>query len=293
MNKFKQTLLALALALCIAHTAGAQTFQTVKELVTPVTRHKPAATYLVAYGKVLAKKTSAGLTRFNYVDGKVTNEVLPNGTVGTYLYDRTGKFEGIAYNDGRTVRVKYSETGKVIGLQSGGPKDVLIRKEMKAAELDKQKLAPFLALQEGLNKLDPSLTNAGDPVCYEGEEEPCVVNAGSFGGGGGNGGGGGSGFDPINGSGGGAVPDPIGSGAGGGGGVIYPNTGTSYPTPEECKANVCEGGKKDMDAYCAVAAKGAENLRRCYSKNMEYYANCLRSCGSGDWSWTESFNFIW
>jgi hypothetical protein len=288
MTKFRNLLLVTALFITTA--VGAQTFHSAQELITPVTQKKPAATYVVAYGKVLAKKTSAGLTKFNYIDGKVSREILPNGTVGTYLYDRNGRFESIAYNDGRTVHLQHSPTGQVIGLQSSDSKVVRIRKKLTIAELDKQALAPFLTLQEGLSKLDPSATNV-DPVCVEDSDAPCIVSASGSGGGGGGGGPGGI-FGNGSGSGATGGGDPGAGGPGGGGITIYPNTGTVYPTAEECKAKVCEGGKLDMDAYCALVAKGPDNLRRCHAKNMEYYANCLRSCSTGDWSWTESFNFI-
>ncbi|QYF95596.1 hypothetical protein KY495_10845 [Massilia sp. PAMC28688] len=76
----------------------------------------------------------------------------------------------------------------------------------------------------------------------------------------------------------GAIPEEGGSGGG-------------EQTPEECKDDVCEDAKRDMDAGCRMLSP--VESARCRSKNMDYYARCLRSCENGDWSWLDWFNYIW
>lgn len=100
----------LLIFLCVIFGNGgaeAQVFRTAEELIKPIAKARPAAGYVVAYGKVMAKRGASGVTTFDYADGKLTSEKLPNGVVGTYFYDRSGRFEGISYSDGRQVQLKY------------------------------------------------------------------------------------------------------------------------------------------------------------------------------------------
>lgn len=274
MIKRKPLLLAFGLA-CSSLSFAAEL--TAVELFHPQkrgTQHQ--AKYVIAYGKIIAKFTAAGYTKFNYRDGIVVSETGPRGVVGTYLYTHLGQLDEIQYNDGKRVKVSYAQDGKVKEVSGVGKVTARFKKDAPIAPKGKEKIGNFLSVQAGMEVMD-----IGDPVCVEGSEEECIVNIGGSLGGGGYGG-----FIPR---------FPSSGGGGGSGGRISPigPTGSPYETPEHCKSEVCDDGNRDMIVACKIMTKSPATLQRCTNKANEFYAKCLRSCSNGDWSWLENFNFVW
>jgi len=286
---FKTTLLAAFGFFCAASAIAAQapvpTFPTAAELLTPRALLKgPApAQYIVAFGRVLGKKTAKGYTRFEYANGQLITERLPSGVVGTYSYSPQGRFDGIQYTDGQRVKAIYDAAGRLTELKGGAylSRTARIKGKVNAGQAGKEQLAGFLTLQEGISAMD-----YGDRVCIENDDEPCIITI--------DGGG-----DDQAGTGGGATYYPRYYSGGGGGQPgsnspgFYPATGTAYPNKESCRANVCMGGSRDFREACALMALNAFEYRRCSDKVADFYFKCQESCGTADWAWLESFNFFW
>jgi len=288
MIKFKLAFSVVALiATSLSHSAE----KSVNDILEGQNRaHVPQSRYLLAYGKVLAKKTAAGYTLFEHRNGVVVSEKTPTGAIGTYMYDYQGRLDEIQYTDGKRVKVAYSNDGKVKEVLSVGTKKAArFAKDAPAFPQGKEKVGNFLFVQAGMEAMDDN------EFCDTGSlESDCVINISGRRGGGGGIDPGYGGSDPGPGPGGGRER----SGGGGGGGykpvVIYPQTGTVYETPALCKDMVCEGGKSDHEAACVIMTGGRpDELRRCYDKVFEYYSNCLRSCGNADWSWLDTFNWVY
>src|SRR4051794_39766381 len=115
---FKRMAGAILLAAMALPVAGQQ-FPSASEIMRPaLTKNTNTPRFAMAFGKVMARIDKSGVTKFNYQKGRLVSEVLPNSVIGTYQYDRTGKFQGIAYNDGKTVMVAYNADGSIFGLTS-------------------------------------------------------------------------------------------------------------------------------------------------------------------------------
>jgi YD repeat-containing protein len=275
LKRIAGTIFLAAMALPVA----GQEFSTASELLQPAP--KKAANvprYAVAFGKVMARIDKSGTTKFNYEKGRLVSEVLPSSVIGTYQYDRAGRFHGIAYNDGKTITVAYGADGSISGLTSNTKARIKFDGKYKAAP-NRLPLRGFLAIQSGVSTIQNNYCMGTD------DDNSCTIivqdsfpNPEDFGGWGG-GGGGGYGWDPIE-------PD-----AGRGG--TYPRTGTAYETPAECEQYVCESGREGFNKICAVVATPGADRVNCYSKSTEYYEKCVRSCESADWNWLNAFNFIW
>lgn len=252
-----------------------ETFPTAAEILHP-TPKKDANTprYAIAFGKVMARIDKTGVTRFNYQKGRLVSEVLPNSVVGTYQYDRTGKFQGISYNDGRTIKLAFNPNGSIAGLNTNSKARVKFKGKYRPAP-ETQQLGGFLEIQNGVSTIQMSM---GKCIGTD-DDDSCTILVQD------------------------TLPDldmDYGSGGGGfytepyaGGGTIYPRTGSAYETPAECQQYVCESGREGFDKICALVAKPGADRANCFSKSMEYYSKCLRSCESGDWTWLNDFSFIW
>jgi YD repeat-containing protein len=230
--------------------------------------------YAIAFGKVMARIDKSGVTKFNYQKGRLVSEVLPNSVIGTYRYDRAGKFQGIVYNDGKTIMVAYHPNGSIAGLTTNTKARIKFTGKYRPAP-NAVPLRGFLAIQNGVSAIQNNycIGTDDDVTCTIVVEDSSPDTSGGFGGWGG----GGTIFDP----------EPQ---AGGG---LYPRTGTAYETPAECQEYVCERTKRDFDKTCSLAAQPGADLANCLSKSTEYYVKCLPSCEHGDWSWLNDFNFIW
>lgn len=228
--------------------------------------------YAVAFGKVLARIDKSGTTKFNYEKGRLVSEVLPNSVIGTYQYDRAGKFHGIAYNDGKTITVAYNADGSVLGLTTNTKARIKLKGSYKAAP-NKLPLQAFLAIQQGVSTIQNNFCTGtdDDATCTIIVQESLPDNN-EFGGGGFGWGA----FEPF-----------------GGGGMNRPSAGPTYGTPAECQQYVCESAREGFDKICAVVARPGADSANCYSTSIEYYSNCSRSCENADWNWLNSFNFIW
>jgi len=230
--------------------------------------------YLVVLGKVLARNDASGITRFGYQNGRLVSEALPNGAVGTYQYD-SGKFTGVVYTDGRYISAAYNSNGTLSGLTTNTNARVRFSVNSKPT-----RQRAFAAIQSGMAALrNPSTSNGcigtdDDETCTIIVEDTLPARDWGGGGGGGSGGDGGGWVDEL----------PSGDGT---------NQTPPNETPEQCKNNICEGARKNMDTVCQILAKNPRSLQLCNSKNMEFYSKCLRSCETGDWSWMDGFNYLW
>lgn len=279
MIKFK---LAFSIVALFASSLAYSAEQSMHDILEGHKRAGAApAKYIVVYGKVIAKRTAAGFTKFEYRDGIVVSEKTPSGAIGTYMYGHQGRLEEIQYTDGKRVKVAYGDDGKVKEVSGVGRKIARFGKDAPVAPAGKEKVGNFLHVQEGMEAMD------GDGYCDTGSlESDCVINIGGRRGGG-------SGIEP-------GYPgaDPGQPGAGGGGrersgGGGGGGTGTPYATVEECKKEVCDDGNSDMEEACLIMARTIDDLRRCRDKAFEFYGYCLRSCSSGDWAWLDTFNYVW
>lgn len=280
---FSRMLGAFLLSSIFIAPSFSQQFPTSAEIIHPAPKkNNNTPRYALAYGKVLARIDAGGVTKFNYQNGSLISENLPNGIVGTYLYDRAGKFEGISYSDGKTIRVVYNSNGSIKGLADNSKGKVKFSSKYNLPPKTAS-FSEFLTIQDGVS----ALMHPQD-VCISDEPDQCIVYVPApppeDGGGGGIGGGGGF-----------PIPAEGGGGTSGGGGdpIIYARTGTAYPTVEECKEYVCEKGKSNFDDICRYFARPGADKANCYAKSMEYYSRCLPSCERADWSWLSGFNFIW
>lgn len=287
MLKWFKLLAGAVVLAALAAPLGAQQFTATRESPQQTAPKKAVLNpkYLVALGRLLARTDKSGMTTFNYRNKRLVSETLPNGVTGTYQYD-SGKFTGIVYTDGRYIRVAYNPNGTLSGLTA----DTSVRVKFNIHSMP-TRLRGFLTVQNGIAALrNPSASNA---CINTDDDENCTIRIAESlpdddlgNGGWGSGGGwdnGGWGNEPY-----GATPS--GAGEGEGGGTIRPPTNE---TPEECKNNICEGAKRNMDSYCNIATTNPRSRKLCQSKNMEFYGKCLRSCDSGDWSWLDDFNYIW
>lgn len=293
---YLRAIIGLLLMATIIGSANSQQFRTSAEIARPVkkkTYDEPK--YAIAYFKVVARENKGGFTKFNYEGNRLVSEISPKGVVGTYAYDRNGRFTSISYSNGENIRAEYDASGKILGLSGTSKIKVKFRGLNKKHSLEhgrNKPLAGFLTIQDGISLMG----GGGDTECPT-DGTACVIIIGHPEEGGGGGGGGGS-------WGGGGESDPGGEPLGGGGGggngagnwgsrYIYPNTGTPYPTTEECRKEVCDDSKWGMDVVCGVLAKTPDDKRRCYSKNLEWEAQCRRSCASADWYWLENWNPVY
>lgn len=276
MNKLKSLFVALALLAASVLHAGPQTANDI--LQGAQRENAPKSKYLVAFGKILAKKSGSGWTTFSYRDGKVASETSPENVIGTYIYDHTGKIDEIQYNNGKRVRVGYNSDGRVTRVSTDGRRSARFGADAPRVPAGKEKLGNFVYVQEGMEAMQFCDTGNLDSDCT-------IIIVGEKPGGGGDFGNGDNfgGFYPR-------FP-----GAGGGGGGFGGSSSTPRPelTPEQCKAQICDGGQSSMLEYCRIATRTPDTYRRCRDKAFEYYAYCLRSCSSGDWAWLDLFNYVW
>jgi hypothetical protein len=271
--KIAKALTGACILAAIVLPVAAQQLTTSREALQQATQKKTILKpkYLVVFGKILARTDENGMTRFSYQNGRLISEVLPNGVVGTYQYD-SGKFTGVVYTDGRYITVAYNSNGALSGLTTNT--SARVRFSVKAKPTHS---SGFAAIQRGMSALrNPSTSNYcvgtdDDTTCTIIVEDTPPLPSGGGGSHGGDGW-----VDEL----------PAGEGEG----TIHP---PANETPEQCKENVCEGAKRNMDTVCQIATKNPRSLKLCQSKNMEFYSKCLRSCETGDWSWMESFNYIW
>jgi hypothetical protein len=275
---FKRMAGVILLAAMALPVAGQQ-FPTASEIMRPAPKKNTnTPRFAMAFGKVMARIDKSGVTKFNYQKGRLVSEVLPNSVIGTYQYDRTGKFQGIAYNDGKTVMVAYNADGSIFGLTSNTKARIKFKGKYKAAP-NRPPLRGFLAIQSGVSTIQNNYCigtddDANCTIVIEGDSED--GDLGDWGGWGGWGGGGG----PI------LEPEPC-------AGTIYPGTGSVYDTPAECQQYACRSGREGFDKICATVARPGADRANCYAKSTEYYSKCLTSFQNGDWAWLDDFNFIW
>jgi YD repeat-containing protein len=271
-----KTVARAILLMAIGLPVAGQEFPTSSQTMQPApNKNANTPRYAIAFGKVMARIDNSGITKFNYQKGRLVSEVLPNSVIGTYRYDRAGKFQGIAYNDGKTIMVAYHPNGSIAGLTTNTKARIRFTGKYRPAP-NAVPLRGFLAIQNGVSAIQNNycIGTDDDVTCTIVVEDSSPDTGGGFGGWGG----GGTIFDP----------EPN-AGAGG----IYPRTGTAYETPAECQEYVCERTKRDFDKTCSLAAQPGADLANCLSKSTEYYVKCLPSCEHGDWSWLNDFNFIW
>lgn len=267
-----------SLLLALAFPVLGQQFPTASEIMQPVPKKNlNTPRYAIAFGKVMARIDKSGATKFNYQKGRLVSEVLPNSVIGTYRYDRTGKFQGINYNDGKIITVAYNANGSIAGLTSNTKARVKFKANYQPAP-NAVSLRGFLAIQTGVSTIQNNycIGTDDDVTCTIIVQDSIPGADGDIGGWGGGGDGTIFGNEPN---------------AGGGG--LNPRTGTIYESPAECQQNVCESGKRDFDKICSLVASPGADRTNCLSKSMEYYLKCLPSCEHGDWSWLKDFNFIW
>jgi YD repeat-containing protein len=273
---FKRKAWAILLAAMALPVAG-QEFPTATEIMRPAPKKNTnTPRFAMAFGKVMARLDKSGTTKFNYQKGRLVSEVLPNSVIGTYRYDQAGKFQGIAYNDGKTITLAYNADGTVSGLTSNTKARIKFKGTYKAAP-NRLPLRGFLAIQNGVSTIQNNYCIGTD------DDANCtiVVEGGAEDGGAlGDWGGWGSGGDPAFG------PEPY-------AGTIYPRTGSVHETRAQCQHDVCDSGHEGFDKTCALVAKPGADQANCYSRSMEYYSKCLRSCENDDWAWLSEFNFIW
>jgi hypothetical protein len=274
-------LAALALPVGAQQVPGAsEKFPTAEEIMRPAPKQNAnTPRYAIAFGKVLARIDKSGITKFNYQGGRIVSEVLPNSVIGTYQYDRTGRFQGVFYNDGKIIKVTYKADGSISGLITNTKARVTFKGQYKTAR-NALPLRGFLAIQNAvsgiLNNTCISDVEGGCVVFVPGhrEEEPSDVPEGPY-------------YDP----------DPFSGGPSGGnaGGTltIYPRTGTTYETVEQCQKYVCERAKDQFDTICRTVARPGADRVNCFQKSQEYYSTCNPSCERADWSWLNSFSFNW
>lgn len=268
LKSFKMLAGAFVLA-ALALPVVAQQSSTARE-ATQAAPKKAVLTpqYVIAYGKVLARFDKNGITKFNYENGRLISEVLPNSVIGTYQYD-AGKFTGIAYNDGRYITVSYSANGTISGLTTNANARVKFNVKSKMTPM-----RGFLTIQKGISAIRSTI--ASNYCVGTDDDDSCTIVV----------------EDTL-------PPGDIGGGGGGGGWVDEPYSGEGgiHPppneTPAECKDNICDGAKRNMDTYCQIAARTPRSFKLCEARNMEFYSKCLRSCETGDWTWMETFNYIW
>lgn len=110
--------------------------------------------YLFAFGHVLARADKNGVTKFNYQNGRLASEVLPDGTVGTYRYD-AGRFTGIVYTDGRYITLAYDANRALSGLTTNTGARVKFNVTSKLTPA-----RSFMTIQDGISALrSPALSN--------------------------------------------------------------------------------------------------------------------------------------
>lgn len=281
-------LIAFSLLSSTTPIANAQLFKSSAEISRDAkSLRKQNPKYVLAYGKVIAKKLPSGTTRFEYTNGVLSKEIRPDGKTGTYLYNTEGKFQYLYYSDGTTIYPELDNHGKIIGLKSNYNVSVRFKGKKRVLGVNRRGLASFLAIQDGITAM-----GSDRDVCTSDNPTPCVVDVegpedggeggGGWGGGIGGGGGGGGGGGDWEGGGGEPSEPPN-----------YPNTGTQYPTTEECIQEVCEDSRAQMEAICRYLAAPPNQYARCMGKSMEYFARCISSCRTGDWSWLTNWNYSW
>lgn len=131
----------------------------------------------------------ATLTKYTSANGKIQSETRPDGTVGTYLYDRTGRFQAITYSDGRAITAIYDESGDIQAMLENGTGRKLVFGKNKTIHSDKKDndLRSNFAIQMGISALvEPhgKKIQGGDPVCVGSSPIPCILEAPAGSGGG-------------------------------------------------------------------------------------------------------------
>lgn len=226
--------------------------------------------YLVVFGKVLARTDKHGTTSYQYQNGRLVSEKLPNGVIGTYQYD-SGKFTGIAYTDGRYIQVALTPSGALSGLTT----NTGARVKFASAKAKQSRLHSFLAIQNGIAALaHPTLSNEcigtdGDTTCTVHVYDSLPDDSG-WGGGGGI-----SDEMPFSGEGGGGVSNPPGE------------------DPNTCRQFVCGGAIRNFTEYCRIATANPISHQACLNKVFEYDQRCKISCVNGDWHWLDFWTFSW
>ncbi|MCE3602353.1 RHS repeat protein, partial [Massilia sp. P8910] len=118
-------------------------------------------------------------TKHTVENGKIISEIRPDGTVGTYLYNREGLLQGITYSDGRAITAVYDENGNVQSiLENGTGRKIVFRKKATVQnEKDKELTAAF-AMARGISVfIDRRSSGEADPICVEKSPIPCIVEA--------------------------------------------------------------------------------------------------------------------
>lgn len=124
----------------------------------------------------------ATLTKYTSANGKIQSETRPDGTVGTYLYDRTGRFQAVTYSDGRAITAIYDASGDIQAMLENGTGRKLVFEKNKTNNSDKKDkaLRSNFAIQMGISALvEPhrKRIQGGDPVCAGSSPIPCIIEA--------------------------------------------------------------------------------------------------------------------
>ncbi|WP_208640103.1 RHS repeat domain-containing protein [Massilia violaceinigra] len=222
--------------------------------------------------------------KYVVVNGKTLSVTRPDGTVGTYLYDRDGRVQGISFSDGRAITAIYDETGNIQSILENGTGQKIVFKKKAAIPNKKDKeIAAAFAIERGIAVLiDRHHSGGADPICEEKSPIPCIVEAPGGGRGGGDWpGGGGPHRNPSGG----------GGGAGGGGGNDGPPK--SYEdwskNPPKCVTDLCVPAALKQNWICTITMFNPKSLEECYQEATKFYKRCAESCYSGDWRWVDKY----
>lgn len=223
------------------------------------------------------------LTKYTHANGKIQSEIRPDGTVGTYLYDRNGRFHGITYSDGRAITAIYDEHGNIQSMiENGTGKKVIFAKKAIGRNAHDKEFATALAIVKGKSVLiDRKHSGQAEPVCEEFSPTPCDVEVPGTSGGGGWSGGGLHRIPP----GGGGGPKGGGSGGGGGGGGgegSGPDDAMERlkqwsKLPELCKVELCVPAAVQWTALCKYTTlQGRKSEVDCDEAATKFYVNCAK-----------------
>ncbi|MDQ1924451.1 RHS repeat domain-containing protein [Massilia pseudoviolaceinigra] len=223
--------------------------------------------------------------KYVVVNGKTLSVTRPDGTVGTYLYDRDGRVQGISFSDGRAITAIYDENGNIQSiLENGTGQKIIFKKKAAISNTKDKEIAAAFALEKGISVLiDRQHSGDADPICVEKSPIPCVVEAP----GGGGGGGGWSGGGPRR------IPSGGGSGGGGGGGKGPIGPAKSWEEwskdPEKCIRDLCVPTAMQIDYLCTVTRANKPSLEKCRIDATLFYKRCAESCYSGDFRWLDTW----
>ncbi|KAB8066254.1 hypothetical protein [Janthinobacterium violaceinigrum] len=229
-------------------------------------------------GRVIVKQTIQGRTHYTYDENNVLQTQTDSfGVIGNYKYDDSGRLKLIEFSNGKTVVLVYSRQAGLEELTTDKKRVRVLADKKGARSIRTIDTPSSVAFQKSV---DIAYT---DSDCQSADDNGCTVfvpghrDEDEEGGGGGGGGG-------------------IGVGAGGGSGSAeLPRAPTTSPkpmTPLQCKAQLCDAADNYFMTYCSTETNPRNNAL-CKSKASDYYANCLRSCDTGDWRWLDDWNYYY